>query len=203
MKKSDTYTSGFLKSEALQTPSGAYTVLDLTISQKIRTHNFEDGSDQRVLGFREDERELGLNSTNWDSIAEISGQLDDERWEGTRIQLYVDENVRFRGKICPAIRIRRPSGPGPAVTPRQAPPPPPASGNRPPPPPVSTGIAATKAALGIPPWSKDRAWDIWCESSGNAPDMGLWHAAIAGVGKPEDSFGSEDWRAVADKATPF
>lgn len=110
MRKSDTYGGNFIKADALGLGNGNYKTMVVTIAG-ISSHTFEeDDKTQRVLSFKEDERRLGLNSTNWDSIAEISGKDDDDHWVGTVVELWVDKNVTFGGKKIPAIRIRRPGG---------------------------------------------------------------------------------------------
>lgn len=115
MRKSDTYGGNFLKADVLGLGNGSYKTMVLTISG-ISSHTFdEDDKTQRVLSFKEDERRLGLNATNWDSIAEISGKDDDDLWVGTVIELWVDKNVTYGGKKIPAIRVRKPGVAGAVV----------------------------------------------------------------------------------------
>ena len=183
---SDVY-SAFIKADALRLPSGQYGTLTLTIKGKPETSTFDDGQKQRVLSFHEDERQLGLNVTNWNSVAEITGKDDDDYWDGARIELYVDPNVQFGPKRVAAIRIRRPAGVAPAAPslPPTAPPPPAAPASAPPPP------AAVRK-------DKNYAWAAWCASAApNQPVIAKWNAAIVHIGKPESSFTEADWEQVA------
>lgn len=110
MKGNEIFGSGkYLKAAALLNPDGSYGHLTLTIKGRPETKEFDDGKSQRVIGFAEDDRKLGLNKTNWNMISKITGKDDDDEWDGARIELWVDENVQYAGEIIPGIRIRRPA----------------------------------------------------------------------------------------------
>lgn len=79
MKRSDTYASGYLKAKDML-DQGHVRGLNLTI-KSVRSAVMDDGNKQRVLGFQEDDRELGLNVTNWDTLAAMFGD-DDDQWIG-------------------------------------------------------------------------------------------------------------------------
>ncbi len=116
MKGNEIFGSGkYLKAAALLNGDGTYGHLTLTIDGQPETKEFDDGKSQRVISFVEDERKLGLNKTNWNMIAKISGKDDDDEWDGVKIDLWVDENVQYGGEIMPAIRIRRPTVAAPAA----------------------------------------------------------------------------------------
>jgi hypothetical protein len=55
----------------------------------------------------EDQKSLPLNRTNWDKIADITGEDDSENWPGHRIQLY-PTTTSFGSDIVDCIRIRAP-----------------------------------------------------------------------------------------------
>jgi hypothetical protein len=78
----------------------------LTIKGKATSHEWDDGKKQRVISFAETEMRLGLNATNWDSIAQITGQEDDDNWSGTVIELFVIPEPK--SKTGHAIRVRKP-----------------------------------------------------------------------------------------------
>lgn len=124
MKKSDIYTSGWLKSSELM-EQGHHNGLDLTIKAVRTSKPMDDGTIQRCVSFVEDDRELGLNATNWDSLSEIFGQLDDDNWPGGVANFYPHKLDRpFKGSTH-GIRVRLPQGVGPARAPagqQQAPP---------------------------------------------------------------------------------
>ena len=63
-----------------------------------------------VLSFKGAKKALPLNMTNWDSVAEITGEGDTARWPGRALELY-PTTTTMQGKTVPCIRIR---GAGPA-----------------------------------------------------------------------------------------
>lgn len=112
MKRGETYSSGWLKA-ADMLDQGHGDGLNLTI-KGIRSHKMDDGKTQRVLAFEEDERELGLNQTNWDSVAEVTGKNDDDEWIGKRICAYPQKLDRpFQG-FTHGMRIKAPTDRSPA-----------------------------------------------------------------------------------------
>ena len=60
-----------------------------------------------ILHFREMERGLVLNKTNWYDIEEAYGDSDD--WPDKPIKLYFDPNVMFGGKKRGGLRVRLPT----------------------------------------------------------------------------------------------
>ena len=113
MKRGETYTSEWLKAGDML-EAGQDAGLNLTIA-KIATQTMDDGKQQRVLGFRETEKHLGLNATNWDAIAAITGEDDDDRWVGKRINIYPHRLDRpYMGKTH-GVRVRACSA-APAAT---------------------------------------------------------------------------------------
>ena len=81
--------------------------LTLTI-KGVRSHKMDDGKTQRVLSFHEDERELGLNQTNWDAVADITGKNDDDDWIGRKVHVYPHKLDRpFQG-YTHGMRVRAP-----------------------------------------------------------------------------------------------
>lgn len=177
MRKSQTYGGNFLKSESLETGNGQHKTMVLTLTGDIETTKFDDGKEQRVIGFKETEQRLGLNATNWDSIAEISGKDDDEQWVGTVIEVYFDKNVSFGGKKIGGIRIRKPGG---------------ALENTPPPP-------ATKVGA----W----AWWIRKRGNDTAKWLPEWTKALGEVeaasGVAKTVFAEPEWQMLMSMAEPM
>lgn len=207
-RKSDTYKSNYLKADQLKQSDGSYEELTLTISE-VTDGSFDDGTRQRILSFEGDERQLGLNVTNWDAVALITGKDDDDDWAGFKIVLYVDETVKFKGKPCPAIRIKRPpkTDAAPRTQTRSAPAPadgPPGDGAPSDGPPGDgDGKAPSSEELCAKVRNKTDAWNVWM---GQVPDQTKrtagWNGAVAAVkqksGKTHDShFDVADWQAVA------
>jgi hypothetical protein len=62
-----------------------------------------------VLSFNETTKVFPVNATNGDTIFEITGTDDPEKWIGTRLEFYVDPDVTFAGQKRGGIRVRRPS----------------------------------------------------------------------------------------------
>ena len=58
-----------------------------------------------VLSFKGAKKALPLNMTNWDSVAEITGEGDTARWPGHALELY-PTTTTMQGKTVPCIRIR-------------------------------------------------------------------------------------------------
>ena len=61
-----------------------------------------------VLSFKGAKKTLPLNMTNWDSVAEITGEGDTARWPGHALELY-PTTTTMQGKTVPCIRIRAPA----------------------------------------------------------------------------------------------
>lgn len=195
MRKADVFPSKYLKAEGLALGGGRYGTLTLTIESVSTSEPFDDGKVQRVLHFKEDGRELGLNATNWDTIAYITGKDDDDHWGGSKIELYVDPHVRFGGKIVPAIRVRAPQGVAPV------------GGNFP------NGVnpqvlaqAGMKPAAELPLATKGTAWAAWKRSAQERGDTGTDLAdrfkkaadiEAANSKTPIDNFGAANWANVA------
>jgi hypothetical protein len=68
-----------------------------------------DQKEKYVLFFKGEDKQLILNITNWDAIAEFCG-ADSDTWTGKDIVLYPDKTT-FGGKTVDCIRVRRPKPP--------------------------------------------------------------------------------------------
>lgn len=113
MKRGETYSGGWLKAQDLL-DQGKNDGIVVTI-KSIRTSEMDDGKVQRAIAFNETDQELGLNVTNWDAIAAITGEDDDDNWVGAKIVVYPHRLDRpFNGKTH-GIRVKAANG-----TPRQA-----------------------------------------------------------------------------------
>ena len=64
----------------------------------------EEREEKPVMTFDELEKELVVNVTNWNSVAEITGEEDSDQWAGSRIKL-IKRKVPFGTKQVDAIRI--------------------------------------------------------------------------------------------------
>lgn len=111
MKANEAFPSNYLKAADLGKARPVVTIAG------IRSDKLGD-DDRRILSFKGKDKEMVLNRTNWNMIAEITGQDDDDNWVGHQIQLYV-ARVDYQGKRVDAIRVDYPPKG------HQAPPPPP------------------------------------------------------------------------------
>lgn len=181
MKATDVFPSNFLKAENLKNDAGKYGTMIVTV-KSIDTSEFDDGKKQRVLSFEETPQALGINKTNWNTIAEITGQDDDDNWIGACLELWVDTNVFYQGKRHPGIRIREPQC---GVWPDKAP---------------SNG----KATGTEPELTKNTAWARWKEIDSSEDPAASFKSAVGKIEsehkKGRDSFDAKDWKAVLARA---
>lgn len=112
MRRDEIFPSSWLKAEHLLNDDGKPIAKRVKITG-IETGEVKDDSGntkkQRVLSFDKTEKRLGLNLTNWNSLAKISGQdpdnADDEKFVGLEIEVY-HATVEFKGKPTGAVRVR-------------------------------------------------------------------------------------------------
>ena len=83
--------------------------INLTIEKApLETLKNKSGEDTKtVLYFRGTKKSLPLNRTNWDKVADITGEDDSNDWPGHQIQLY-PTNTSFGADVVDCIRIREP-----------------------------------------------------------------------------------------------
>ena len=119
MTRDEVFPSRYLKASDLQGKAYVVTIerapyeplkgLDGKEVQKI------------VLHFRNAEKTLPLNVTNFDAVCDATGCSDTEDWPGQRIELYPTKTT-MGGKTTDCIRIRPPSASRPTAV--VVPPPP-------------------------------------------------------------------------------
>jgi len=63
------------------------------------------GQEKIICSFEELKKQLVLNATNANSIAEATGSSDTDNWPGQKITL-VTEKINFRGQMTPSVRVR-------------------------------------------------------------------------------------------------
>lgn len=124
---SDIYqsSSNFLKAADLQ---GAKPVVVIE-SAVVKESDYPEGKKKQIiLSFVGKEKVLGLNFTNANMIAQLTGTEDFERWVGVAIRLYEDKTKNSQGAIVPCIRIfpdlpQAPQNAQAAAAPQPLPPP--------------------------------------------------------------------------------
>jgi hypothetical protein len=121
MTRDEIFPSKYLKAADLKGKPHTVTIE----SAPCETLKSLDGKETQkiVLHFKNAEKSLPLNVTNFDAVCDVIGYFDTEDWPGQRIELYPTKTT-MGGKATDCIRIRRPSASRPAAA---APPPPPPS----------------------------------------------------------------------------
>jgi hypothetical protein len=84
----------------------------------------EDASGKKkkksILSFDGTNKELVLNGTNFDSIADITGEYDSKNWPGKKIELYPTKTP-MAGQSVDCIRVRAPAQTATKLAPPPAP----------------------------------------------------------------------------------
>src|SRR5215468_2735428 len=119
MRKDEVFPSKYLKAADLKGKPQTVTIE----SAPFEPLKSLDGKETHkiVLHFKNAEKSLPLNATNFDAVCDATGCPDTDDWPGRRIELYPTKTI-MGGKTVDCIRIRRPSASRPAGA---APPPPP------------------------------------------------------------------------------
>jgi hypothetical protein len=119
MTRDEVFPSKYLKAADLKGKPHVVTIE----SAPYETLKNLDGTETQkiVLYFKNAEKTLPLNATNFDAVCDATGCPDTEDWPGQRIELYPTRTT-MGGKAVDCIRIRPTSASRPAAA---APPPPP------------------------------------------------------------------------------
>lgn len=116
--RSQAIPSNWLKADPTMTVEGKKSIV-LTIAGVEDGESAFNKGPRRELSFEETHKKMGLNATNWDAIAEITGQPDDDHWAGHRIELYVEKVRSPQGGTVPGLRVRAPSSSAASSAPSQ------------------------------------------------------------------------------------
>jgi hypothetical protein len=101
MQKADVYPSRFLKADDIGNKEVAVEM------ESIEMVSLADGEPEKpVLHFKNKDKGMVINPTNWDRIAYTYGDESDD-WMGNTIVIYT-ELVSFKGKTGPALRVKAP-----------------------------------------------------------------------------------------------
>ena len=104
-RRNDVFPSKFLVAGDLNGKSIALKILRAPI-ETLKNKNGEDT--KTVLYFKGAKKSLPLNRTNWDSVADITGEDDSDNWAGHQIELY-PTTTQFGSDVVDCIRIRAPA----------------------------------------------------------------------------------------------
>jgi hypothetical protein len=100
MNRNDAFPSRFFKAEDVKDKPAVVTIASV-ITERIG----QDNQEKLIMLFEDSKKQLVINATNFDAIAEITGEDDSDNWAGYRIAL-VPKRVDFAGKKVDAIRVR-------------------------------------------------------------------------------------------------
>jgi hypothetical protein len=104
MHMNDLFPSKFLSKDDLGDPK-VFTI-ESVVKELVQTE--EGKSEKAVVYFGEDTKPFILNKTNGEILfSELGGDTDE--WEGRKVELFVDPNVRFGTKKTGGIRVRVPA----------------------------------------------------------------------------------------------
>jgi hypothetical protein len=104
MKRSDVFKSRFLNSGNVTSP----IVVTVAFAKMETLENSRGETDEKcIVYFSDCKQVLALNGINWDSIEQISGESDTDRWPDTRIEIY-PSMTEVSGKPKACIRVRAP-----------------------------------------------------------------------------------------------
>jgi hypothetical protein len=98
--------AAYLKKEDLSEPID--TTLLWVKEEKVTAPG--KGTNTRLVAYFEGlSKGLVLNTANCETLAELTGTDDYEKWADTTVQLCVDPDVTYGGKKIGGIRIRKPA----------------------------------------------------------------------------------------------
>jgi hypothetical protein len=103
--KDEMFPSKYLKAADLKDQAAVLTV-DYAAVETLKNK----GVEQRkvVLHFTKTAKQLPLNATNFDSMVDVTGEGDSERWKGAKVEVY-PTTTQMAGETIPCIRIRAPA----------------------------------------------------------------------------------------------
>jgi hypothetical protein len=104
--RNDIFPSKYPKASDLNGTAIVVTIQSAP-TEVLRTPDGKEES-KTVLYFKGGKKALPLNMTNWDAVAEITGEDDTEKWPGHKVELY-PTTTEMKGKIVDCIRIRAPA----------------------------------------------------------------------------------------------
>lgn len=103
MRMNDAYPSKYLKADA-DVPEEGFLVLTIKTVEMEEIGQGTDAQDKPVIYFRETQKGLVLNKTNWGLIAKALGSDDTDTWEKRKIALY-STDVQFGKDMTRGIRV--------------------------------------------------------------------------------------------------
>lgn len=104
--RAQAFPSKYLKADDLR---GRPVTLEITAAPEETLTGFDGRQETKtVVYFAGTRKKLPCNRTNWNAIADVTGEEDSDRWPGHKIELY-PSTTEMNGKTLPCIRVRTPS----------------------------------------------------------------------------------------------
>lgn len=100
MKRTDAFPSNFLKSDDIGDKEVMVTISGIEMELMPG-----DEKEKPVLSFKETEKKLVCNITNWDIIEKVTGKDDTDQWIGEKITLVTMQVQKKGGGMTMGIRV--------------------------------------------------------------------------------------------------
>jgi hypothetical protein len=104
--RDEVFPSRFLKAADLGGKPTVVTIKEVS-REKLKNGNGEETS-KSIAYFKGAKKGLVLNVTNWDKIADITGEDDSDNWPGHRIEVF-PTTTEIGGETKDCIRVREPA----------------------------------------------------------------------------------------------
>jgi hypothetical protein len=104
-KRDDVFPSRFLRAADLKGKPVTVTI-EQAVLETLKGGDTEET--KTVLNFAGTKKCLPLNRTNWDAVADVTGEDDSDAWRGHKIELY-PTTTEMKGKPVACIRVRAPA----------------------------------------------------------------------------------------------
>ena len=102
MKSNQVFPSRWLKAADLEPHGETVTILKVTMEEIG-----EERERKPIMTFDETDKELVVNVTNWNSIAELTGEEDSDDWPGHVIKRTLQSAIRRKDGWCHPHRSPR------------------------------------------------------------------------------------------------
>lgn len=104
MKQNDAFPSTYLKAEDFAEGEEKELAISKVTLEEMTARD-QSKENKPVLHFKDFDKQIVVNATNWKRIVQVTGQDDSDNWTGKKITLYT-EIVDAFGEMKPAIRVK-------------------------------------------------------------------------------------------------
>jgi hypothetical protein len=104
--RSELFPSRFLNASNVAQDRPIVATIEFAKMETLEGKN-GNAEEKLILYFNDHKQVLALNGVNFDSIAEITGEDDSDRWTGVKIEIY-RTMTEMKGRQTPCIRVRAP-----------------------------------------------------------------------------------------------